>query len=137
MKNVVGKKIKKLRELRNYTQSYMAAELDITQQGYSKIEKEGRLTVDHLFKISTILDVDMSYILNFDENNILKDAHADSNRISNVKPTLAKAAVSIGAQDTHFYESMIVLLRKEIDCLYAIAFPNGMQNQAAINQLNH
>ena len=52
MKNTVGLKIKKLRELRNYTQTYMAIELDITQQGYSKIEKEGRLTVDQLDKIA-------------------------------------------------------------------------------------
>ena len=75
MKNSVGKKIKKLRELRNYTQSYMAIELDITQQGYSKIEKEGRLTVDQLDRIASILNVDSAYILNFDEEQLLKDSH--------------------------------------------------------------
>ena len=63
MKNTVGLKIKKLRELRNYTQTYMAIELDITQQGYSKIEKEGRLTVDQLDKIAKILQVESAYIL--------------------------------------------------------------------------
>jgi transcriptional regulator with XRE-family HTH domain len=81
MKNSVGKKIKKLRELRNYTQSYMAIELDITQQGYSKIEKEGRLTVDQLDRIASILNVDSAYILNFDEEQLLKDVNSLLNRV--------------------------------------------------------
>lgn len=72
MKNNVGQKIKKLRELRNYTQAYMAIELDMTQQGYSKIEKEGRLSVAQLDQIADILKVDSAYILNFNEEQLIK-----------------------------------------------------------------
>ncbi|WP_309281651.1 helix-turn-helix transcriptional regulator, partial [Fluviicola sp.] len=34
----VGQKIKKLRELKNFTQEYMANRLEMTQPSYSKIE---------------------------------------------------------------------------------------------------
>ncbi len=37
--NTIGEKIKKIRELKNYTQEYMAAQIGITQAGYSKIER--------------------------------------------------------------------------------------------------
>ncbi len=35
----VGSKIKQLRELRNYTQSYVATQLNISVSGYGKIER--------------------------------------------------------------------------------------------------
>ena len=127
MKNSVGKKIKKLRELRNYTQSYMAIELDITQQGYSKIEKEGRLTVDQLDWIASILNVYSAYILNFDEEQLLKDSH---------KPLYSEALKGTQelskSTDPKFYAEMIMLLRREVDCLYALAFPESRQQAIAV-----
>lgn len=119
MKNNVGQKIKKLRELRNYTQSYMAIELDMTQQGYSKIEKEGRLTVDQLDKIAAILKVESAYILNFNEEHLLKDSNPQAAQ------TLGnRSLTNLNNGDPKFYAEMIMLLRKEVDCLYALAFPN-------------
>jgi transcriptional regulator with XRE-family HTH domain len=118
MKNTVGLKIKKLRELRNYTQTYMAIELDITQQGYSKIEKEGRLTVDQLDKIAKILQVESAYILNFNEEQLLRDSN------NNAGSALGNHAQNNqNTTDPKFYAEMIMLLRKEVDCLYALAFP--------------
>ncbi len=34
---LVGQKIRKLRELRNYTQEYMATQLDLSQKSYCNI----------------------------------------------------------------------------------------------------
>lgn len=128
MKNNVGQKIKKLRELRNYTQSYMAIELDITQQGYSKIEKEGRLTVDQLERIATILKVDSSYILRFNEENLLRDSQNAA-----VRAFAGNDQMMQEASDPQFYAQMIMLLRKEVDCLYQLAFP-GNQSPAFSNK---
>jgi transcriptional regulator with XRE-family HTH domain len=123
MKNTVGLKIKKLRELRNYTQTYMAIELDITQQGYSKIEKEGRLTVDQLDKIAKILQVESAYILNFNEEQLLRDSN------NNAGSALGNHAQNNqNTTDPKFYAEMIMLLRKEVDCLYALAFPCNLKN---------
>ncbi len=67
----VGEKIKKLRELKNYTQQHMAEELDLSLSGYGKIERnETDISVSKLEKIAKILDTDMSSILNFDEKKV-------------------------------------------------------------------
>jgi transcriptional regulator with XRE-family HTH domain len=123
MKNTVGQKIKKLRELRNYTQTYMAIELDITQQGYSKIEKEGRLTVNQLDQIAKILDVESAYILNFNEAQLLRDSkHSAASTVGNMHQN------NHANNDPKFYAEMIMLLRKEVDCLYALAFPSNNEH---------
>ena len=64
----IGMKIRKLRELRNYTQEYMALNLNITQTAYCKIEKEeSRLTISRLKEIYAVLEVELLQILTFDE----------------------------------------------------------------------
>ena len=60
-------KLKKFRELRNYTQEYMAENLDITQRAYSSIENgKTQLTVDRLFEIAKILNVTVIEILDLE-----------------------------------------------------------------------
>src|SRR5690606_20392706 len=62
----VGKKIKQIRELKDYTQEYMADKLGIAIRSYSKLESgETRLTVDKLYEISEILGVSVPEILGF------------------------------------------------------------------------
>ena len=58
-------KINKYRELKNYTQDYMAEKLDISQNTYSKIENGGiKLTVDRLKQISDILETPIEELIN-------------------------------------------------------------------------
>jgi transcriptional regulator with XRE-family HTH domain len=67
----VGEKIKKIRELKNYTQHYMANQLDLSISGYGKIERdETDLSLGKLEKIATVLGVDINKILSFDEKQI-------------------------------------------------------------------
>lgn len=66
----VGNRIKKYRELKNYTQQYMSERLNISQNTYSKIETGGiKLTVERLKQISDILEMSMEDILN-NENQV-------------------------------------------------------------------
>jgi transcriptional regulator with XRE-family HTH domain len=61
----VASNIRKVREYRNYTQEYLAAKLDISQNAYSKIELGyTKLTVERLFQIGQILEVDINTFLN-------------------------------------------------------------------------
>lgn len=65
----VAVNIRKVREYRNYTQDYLAAKLRISQNAYSKIELgHTRITVDRLFRVADILEVDPIVILNCDES---------------------------------------------------------------------
>lgn len=59
--------IKKLRELRGYTQCYMAEELNITQGAYSLIENGiSKLDVEKIEQIASILKVDINTLLNLE-----------------------------------------------------------------------
>ena len=59
--------IRKVREFRNYTQDYLAAKLDISQNAYSKIELGySKITLDRLFQIAKILEVEVTQLLYFE-----------------------------------------------------------------------
>ena len=63
--NIIGQKIKKLREQKGITQEAMASQLDVTQSNYGRLEKDDRrLNVVKLLKIARILDVSINYLFN-------------------------------------------------------------------------
>lgn len=78
----IGKKIKQLRELRNYTQAYIAEELNMSLGGYGKIERdETDITISRLNQIAKILDTNLATILNFDSNQVFNQYN---NKTANV-----------------------------------------------------
>ena len=63
--NDIARNIKQIRELKNFTQEYMAQELGISQPAYVKIEQGLTvLKIDRLQQIADILEVDISTLLN-------------------------------------------------------------------------
>jgi len=61
---VRGNKIRTIRELRGYSQEYVAAKLDIAQNTYSKLEtNQTKLSTEMLDKIAAVLDVSINDIL--------------------------------------------------------------------------
>ncbi|KLT64525.1 helix-turn-helix domain-containing protein [Pedobacter sp. BMA] len=79
-KNVAGN-IRKIREYRDYTQDYLAAKLKISQNAYSKIELGySKLTVDRLFQIAAILEVEVAYLLTLNHQDLIKIITDDENR---------------------------------------------------------
>ncbi|MFN8437069.1 MAG: helix-turn-helix transcriptional regulator [Cytophagales bacterium] len=70
----VGGKIKKIRELRNFTQEYMAEKLNISQSTYSRFEKNDYdITVSQLNNIAEQLGVSTEELLNFNEKTIFNN----------------------------------------------------------------
>jgi transcriptional regulator with XRE-family HTH domain len=62
-----GLVIKKYRELRNYSQKYVASKMGMSQNAYSKIENNiTQLTVHHVKELSKILDVPITDLLKDD-----------------------------------------------------------------------
>jgi len=52
----------------NYTQEYLAAKLNISQNAYSKIELGyTKITVERLFQIADILETDIVELLNVEK----------------------------------------------------------------------
>ena len=67
----LGQNIRKLRELRNFTQQYMAEKLEMTQGNYARIENEEiHLSDDGLQKISGLLGYSTEFIIQFDVEKI-------------------------------------------------------------------
>jgi transcriptional regulator with XRE-family HTH domain len=65
----VGTKIKKVRELRNFTQEYVAEQVGMTTSGYSRIERgEVKVTIERLGQIAKALDLRPHDLTSFDEN---------------------------------------------------------------------
>ncbi|RZK57030.1 MAG: XRE family transcriptional regulator [Pedobacter sp.] len=70
---VVAGNIRKVREFRNYTQDYLAAKLEISQNAYSKIELGySKITLDRLFHIALILEVEVTHLLYFNKDVLKK-----------------------------------------------------------------
>jgi len=63
----IGLQIKRFREAKNYTQAWMAEQLDMSQKAFSKIENnESSLSVEKLQRIAELLEINVS---DFFENN--------------------------------------------------------------------
>lgn len=64
MQHIIAK-IKSIRNQRQYSQDYLAAKMNITQNAYSKMELgKTKLSIPALFKIAEILGVEVKELLN-------------------------------------------------------------------------
>ncbi|MBE8726911.1 helix-turn-helix transcriptional regulator [Flavobacterium hungaricum] len=109
MAATIKNKIKSIRELKNYTQEYMAERLGVTQAGYSKIEKgKTSLSYDKLVEIGRILDVSVEDIISFDYHRYFNGF----NKITGNN----NGSILINTDSTsvlkELYEDKIVLLEK-------------------------
>lgn len=107
---LIGNRLRKLRELRNYTQEYVAKALNMTATGYGKIERdESEVSFQKLRKIAEILDIQLEDILNFNENmvfNVKNRQGAAENEIPGANPGLVDS-------EKRLYEQIIEQLRQE------------------------
>jgi len=71
----IAANIRHKREQRNYTQEYLAAKLDISQNAYSKIELGyTKITVERLFQIADVLGYDVTELIEGSPIEVLKMA---------------------------------------------------------------
>jgi len=81
MKDTLNYKIKAIaanirhaREQLNYTQEYLAAKLNISQNAYSKIELGyTKITVERLFQVAAILDVDIYTLIDTERSSFINN----------------------------------------------------------------
>lgn len=80
MNNEIGKNIRKYREIKGYSQEYMAHELNINQASYAKLENNStKITIDRLFNISKLLQTDITDLLELNKQhiyNLYENQHA-------------------------------------------------------------
>ena len=106
----IGNKIKKIRELKSFTQEHMATELNMSQAGYSKIENgETDVSLSKIESIAKVLGVSLNTILDFDEGLIFN---------INQNATDNQAGLIIGLEnfekERKLYEAQITELKNTI-----------------------
>lgn len=118
MEKNIGSKIRQVRELKGYSQEYMAGKLKVSQHAYSKLET-GKTKVDweRVTKIANILEVDPLDMASFDDNLIFNNC-TQSGKFEHFNNYLTK---ELNEQ----YEKRIETLQNEIDFLRKIVLKSN------------
>lgn len=71
MKGQIGNKIRKVREIKGFSQEFMSEKLNLSQRAYSKIEREEiKLDWQRINEIAAILELDPIDLVAFDDSLI-------------------------------------------------------------------
>ncbi len=74
--NLIGNKIRLLREEKGFSQENMAHELDITQSNYARLEKDdNRISVTRLIVIAKTLETTVTELVGEKANNVVNQNH--------------------------------------------------------------
>ncbi|MBA3900047.1 MAG: helix-turn-helix transcriptional regulator [Bacteroidetes bacterium] len=113
----IGNKIRKIREIKNITRETMAEALQMSLSGYGKIESNiSKPSLNKLEEISKTLDMPLSELLTFDEQQIIINTfHKENNGNGG-------AGIIINETDQFdkeraLYEQLIASLREQIEVL--------------------
>jgi transcriptional regulator with XRE-family HTH domain len=111
-----GTVLRKYREIRNYSQDYVARKMGISQNAYSKIENNiTQLTVNHVKQISQILEVSIMDLLRDDfEIHSPSNIHTESISKEALLATMDKIRCKLdekSPQKHDFYPVVMALLQ--------------------------
>jgi transcriptional regulator with XRE-family HTH domain len=102
----LGFKIKKIRELRDFTQEYLAEKIGITQSSYSKIENgNDDILYSKLQEIATVFNLRVEDIIGFNENIVFN--------LKNNKKANGLVINQVSANEKKVYEEYIATLKDE------------------------
>ena len=109
-------KIRMLREGIGFSQEYVANKLNITQQAYSKLEKNpDTATLERLRKLSEILGVNVNSIVGDDDMYIQQNFHQQGGNASTVM-----YITGLADREREALVQQISTLQKQIDLLTKI-----------------
>lgn len=117
MDSVIGYKIRKVREIKNLSQKYMADKLSVSQSHYSDIENcKTILSEEKLEEIARILEVSTDTIKNFNDqvlfNACSQSGYYNTNNINPIEKLDFLYQEIIKSKD-----ELILQLQKEIQSL--------------------
>ena len=110
---LIGFKIRQLRELKNYTQEYMADRLSMSQSNYSRIENNDLdVPFGKLQQIADVLEIGITDLIEFDAKYFFNNVHAQTinGNINN----------AVNSNERKLYEEQITQLKEEVAYLKEI-----------------
>lgn len=120
MRQVVGN-IKKLRELRNFTQKHMADEMSMTQANYSKIEAgEVDIPYSRLEQIANVLKTNVEDLISYDERRVF-NTYFDKVEVAQTTHTGDILGNKVFIEEIkNLYEARITDLKQENERLHTL-----------------
>jgi transcriptional regulator with XRE-family HTH domain len=112
----IGQKIKKLRELRNFTQNHMAEELGLSQSAYSKMELgETEITYSKLERVAEVLGMKPEEVIAFNEsmvfnvmnNNTGQGFVINNNQLSETEKTLYIQQIDLLKEEVSYLKRLL------------------------------
>lgn len=105
----IGDNLRKIRELKGYSQEFIASKLEISQRQYSRIENnETDLSLSKLEFICDVLEITPQQLLGFDEKQIFNNNNQQGGNAANI---LINA---FSEREREQYERRIAHLESEI-----------------------
>ncbi len=115
MSTQINNKIRKIRELKGYSQEYMADKLNISQRAYGKIESgETKLSWDHIYNISKVLEIEPVDLISFDDSLVFNNC-TQSGKIQNQTNNYPKELKEQHESQTAHLEEEIIFLKKQLN----------------------
>lgn len=112
----IGLNIRKIRELKGYSQDFMAQQLEISQRQYSRFEKnETEITLSKLEKISEILEVTSQQLMGFDEKFIFQNQGAVFGATTQTNYAFSEKEREQYEKRINHLESEILFLRTQME----------------------
>lgn len=108
----IGHKIKRIREIKGFSQSEVADKLHITQRAYSDVENnKTKLDLERLEKLADFFEMKPPDILTFDEKQMFNNCSSSENNylILNIKESFENERNSYQKQIKHMEEEIIFL----------------------------
>lgn len=108
----VAENIRKIRELKGFSQEYMASQLSISQKAYSNIETgRKKMDKDLLEEIATTLDIDPLRLITFDERILFENCTQSGWFLNTIH--------GLGHKEREVYDAHITSLKEENQKLWS------------------
>ena len=118
---LIGEKIRKLREFREYSQDYVAKKLKMTQGGYSRMERgEIDIPFSRLEQVAEVLDMPVDKLIGYDDKQMMINyiTNGNSNNFTTNGNILSNNLVV--EELTKQYDLRILSLENEVIRLHSL-----------------
>lgn len=110
----INRKIARIRHFKGLSQEWMAHEMGISQNSYSRLESgHTKLTTEHLGKIATLFDMKPEEIYALEDNLVFNNYGKQEGFFGNNSNPILNAS----EKERELYEARIKALEKEVDFL--------------------
>lgn len=104
----LGNKIRKIREIKGFSQEYVGGKLGLTQRAYSKMELgETKITWDRILELAKIMELEPADLIDFDETKIFHNCTQSGNDVQTINYNTSLELESA-------YNSQIETLKEEV-----------------------